>query len=105
MVQKVQFQDKTTQYLDNISKVLESTTIMLKEFNNFIDHSSQPTTINSFSSEIDVHENKMIKLNLSELQKSYNIIVRSNETILSEQYNNTKQAESSLISDEEIVLF
>ena len=47
----------------------------------------------------------MIKLNLSELQKSYNIIVRSNGTILSEQYNNTKQAESSLISDKEIVLF
>ena len=107
MVQKVQFQDKTTQYLDNISKVLESTNIMLKEFNNFTTSSSQPHTINSFSSDIDILESNMIKLNLSELQKSYNIIVSSYGTILPEKnnQNNTSQDESNLISDEEIVLF
>jgi methyl-accepting chemotaxis protein len=107
MVQKVQFQDKTTQYLDNISKVLESTNIMLKEFNNFTTNSSQPHTINSFSSDIDILESNMIKLNLSELQKSYNVIVSSYGTILPEKNlnNNANQAESNLISDEEIVLF
>lgn len=107
MVEKVQFQDKTTQYLDNMSKVLESTNLMLQEFNNFVINSNQPSTINSFSSDINIHEDNMKKLNLSELQRFYNVIVTKNGTILPEinPKSNLNAEETSLISDEEIVLF
>jgi hypothetical protein len=107
MVEKVQFQDKTTQFLENISSVLSSTNSMLKEFNDLVVNAVQPITINSFSSDVDIIENNMIKLNLSELQKSYNVILSNNGMAMVEkkpQYNHN-YSETNLITDEEIVLF
>lgn len=75
MVQKVQFQDKTTQFMDNVSAALIEVKVALESFGNIILHDKNDYILDKYSSQLDFHDALKTKLNLSELKRSYNVIV------------------------------
>ena len=105
MVQKVQFQDKTTQFLENISSVLSEVKDYISSFGSSLLSAKNDFVIDKFSSQMSVHDNIKNKLNLSELKREYNIIVAGYGISLQEDVAGVANNTINSSSDDEIVLF
>lgn len=73
MVQKLQYQDRVKQYVDNLSESLIFIKKLLNGFEEFLLDGETETIIFSYNSETEIHNEIKTKLNLSELKKEYDI--------------------------------
>jgi methyl-accepting chemotaxis protein len=110
MVQKVQFQDRTTQYLDNISNVLNEVKGLLVSFGGAMS-GNDDHKIDSYSTEFALHEKVKSDLRLSELQRAYNVIVSGygitlpDNNPVNNSLENGNSGSSVAPADDDILLF
>lgn len=75
MVQKLQFQDKSSQYIESITKSLEHMKELLSSYDKLVESGENNQVIDKYSSNVVIIEEIKKNLNLSELKKSYDEVL------------------------------
>jgi methyl-accepting chemotaxis protein len=100
MVQKLQYQDKVSQYIANISEAMKFLKAIIQSFEKLLLSQIDNQNLTAYNSELEVQDKIRGFLNLSELKNSYNISL-ANYGIISVD----NHVETNKNGDDEIVLF